>query len=184
MFWYIGFMTLALADLPLRAFSPEDASCLSDDELLAEQRAFAAARRLIDAGAAAVAAEIAHRSRRELGYEGLAARRGARSPEALIQSVTGVSAGDARTMVRVGTLVSSPVSTPWLEPVASAVTSGGLSLDAAEAIRAGLGEPTEAVTAAQLSDATQKLVDLAPGVSLEKLKADAFRAALGETPGR
>jgi hypothetical protein len=100
---------MTIAALPrLRAFSRDDASTLSDDELIAEQRAFAEARRLVDAGLAAVAAEIAARSRRELGSEGLAQSRGARTPEALVAQVTGLSSRDARTLVTVGTLVSLP----------------------------------------------------------------------------
>ena len=64
-------------------------SSLSDDALLAEQSGLAAERRRLDARFAEVAGEIARRSRRELGIRGLAVRQGARSPEELIQRVTG-----------------------------------------------------------------------------------------------
>ena len=67
------------------------AATASDDSLLAFQREVAASARLLEQAAATFAAEIAFRSRRELGYDGLAQRRGVRTPEALVQQVTGAS---------------------------------------------------------------------------------------------
>ena len=107
--------------------TPVEASLLSDDALLDLQRALAAERRLLDAASATVAAEIAHRSRRELGYGGLAQRLGVRTPERLVAQVAGVSARDAGTMVRVGAMTG---------PVAEAVAAGAIGVDAADAIRA------------------------------------------------
>ncbi len=104
-----------------------DLATLDDRQLLDHQGELAAARRRIDAELAAVAAEIAYRSRRELGHEGLAQRLGARTAERLVQQVAQVSARDAGVMVRVGALSG---------PVATAVADGCLSLDAADAIRA------------------------------------------------
>lgn len=169
---------MTIAALPrLRAFSRDDASTLSDDDLIDEQRAFAEARRLVDAGAAAVAAEIAARSRRELGSDGLAQSRGARTPEALVAQVTGLSSRDARTLVTVGTLVSAPE--PWLVPVAEAVSDGTLTVDAADMLRSTLaaspgaaGSPDRIGTAA-LRAATQQLVSEADGLTLEQLAARA-----------
>ena len=71
---------------------PRDVSAvrpLSDDELLAVQRTLADARRAVDACASLVAGEVKHRSRHELGYTGLAQRTGFRTPEALVQHMTG-----------------------------------------------------------------------------------------------
>mgnify|MGYP001191499580 CR=1 FL=1 len=150
---------------------------LLDDELIAEQRALAEIRRRVDSAAAAVAAEIAHRSRHDLGHAGLAQRLGTRTPERLIQRLTGATARDAAAMVRVGALLpdppmdaalarpdgsSSPADAasevgpdtgldaparepeaPWLLAVGAAVAAAELTLDAAEAIRAGLGVPDE-----------------------------------------
>ena len=82
------------------------AATASDDSLLAFQREVAASARLLEQAAATFAAEIAFRSRRELGYDGLAQRRGVRTPEALVQQVTGASSQSARRLVRVGTLVA------------------------------------------------------------------------------
>jgi hypothetical protein len=100
---------------------------LSDDALLSRQRSLADERRRIDAALAAVAAEIAHRSRRDLGYAGLAQRLGARTPERLISDLAGLSARDAGALVRVGSMAG---------PVADAVATGALGIDAADAIRA------------------------------------------------
>lgn len=103
-----------------------DLQALGDQQLLDRQRELAADRRRIDAQLAAVAAEIAWRSRRELGYEGLAQRLGHRTPERLVQQIAQVSAHDAGVMVRVGATTGA---------VAEAVAAGDLSLDAADAIR-------------------------------------------------
>jgi hypothetical protein len=141
---------------------------LSDSSLLVAQRALAAERRRVDAQSALVAAEIAFRSRRELGHEGLAQRLGARTPERLVQRMTGGSARDAHTMVRVGGL-------PAASRLGSAVVSGALGLDAADAIHAGVGDSApESVIEALIAEAA--------GLSVEKLGARAreVRAELDE----
>lgn len=198
------------------AFEPPRAADLPDDELIILQQSLAEIRRRVDTASATVAAEIAHRSRRDLGSDGLAQRLGARTPERLVQRLTGTSARDANAMVRVGTLMTTPTSltdapllspgehsdaaagaevagTPWLAPVAAAVAAAQLSLDAAEAIRAGLGvpdseQPTEAgggrghddgdgvgvgVSVAQLAEAAERLVVEARGCTVEQLAARA-----------
>jgi hypothetical protein len=104
-----------------------DLSRLADRQLLERQRALAVERRRVDGELAAVAAEIAYRSRRDLGGAGLAQRLGMRTPEKLIEQVAQLSPHDANVLVRVGELTG---------PVADAVASGELSLDAADAIRA------------------------------------------------
>jgi hypothetical protein len=104
-----------------------DLTRLADRQLLDRQRALAAERRRVDGELAAVAAEIAHRSRRELGSAGLAQRLGLRTPQKLIEHVAQVSPHDANVLVRVGEVTG---------PVADAVATGELGLDAADAIRA------------------------------------------------
>ena len=124
---------------------------LGDDELLAVQRTLADARRAIDACASLVAGEVVHRSRRDLGYDGLAQRTGFRTAEALVQHVTGSTGRDAATPVKVGTMVhdapDADLHEPWLSAVGAAVRAGTLAIDAAVAIRNGLGSPTESVAA-------------------------------------
>jgi len=161
----------------IRALTPGDARALSDDELVAEQRAFAAAQRVVEASAAVLAAEIGRRSHPDFGYSGLAQSLGAHKPEKLVQQLTGLSGADARKLVRVGTFVSEP--TAWMAPVSAAVSSGELSLGAADVIRAGLGEPGR-VAADDLIDASHRLVREASELTVEQLAARAreARAAL------
>jgi hypothetical protein len=163
-------LTSSTADLPrdVAAVRP-----LSDDELLAVERTLADARRAIDACASLVAGEVKHRSRHELGYEGLAQRTGFRTPEALVQHVTGSSARDATTLVQVGAMVhDSPAAElyePWLSSVGAAVRTGTLTVDAARAIRSGLGGPTASVSVGDLQGAVGHLLSETPD-----LNADAF----------
>lgn len=151
----------------------------SDDALLQAQRGLAAERRRIDAQSAVVAAEVAYRSRRDLGYEGLAQRLGARTAENLVQQVTGSTAREAQSMVRVGELMSSPSP---LDAVGSAVESGDLSLEAAEVIRAGLGSADGAVSASDLAEAADELLNQAGALTVEKLavRAREHRTMLDE----
>ncbi|MGV8895795.1 MAG: DUF222 domain-containing protein [Rhodoglobus sp.] len=160
-----------------------------DDALLEYQRRIAASARLIDITASTLAAEIAHRSRRELGYLGLAQKHGARSPEALVQSVTGSSGQTARRLIRVGTMVaemsthdSDPtflVAEPWLEVAVAAAAAGQISSEALEVIRCGVGvpcgdpgAPTEGdVTAEALAVAVGMLTAMAADVTLDRLAA-------------
>jgi len=146
-----------------------DVAAAPDADLLDFQRELAAIARQIDLAAAAVAAEIHHRSRRELGYDGLAASLGARSPEALVQNLTGASAPAAHRLVHVGALLVDPH--PVLEPAVSAVASGSLSAEALMAIEAGLGSPTDSVPAVALASAAAVLVGL--DLPLERLAARA-----------
>lgn len=169
-----------LADVSA-AFSPPPPADLDDESLLQAQRVLAEIDRRVKASAALVAAEIARRSRPELGYSGLAQSRGARTPEALVQQLTGFTSREARTLARVGTLITSsshdgdptqtPNLTPWLRSVADAVTEGRLTLEAADAIRTGLGTPDDALTPEMLEMAAEALVTAAADLTVEKLAA-------------
>lgn len=125
----------------------------------------------MDVGAARVSAELARRSAREFGYAGLAQKDGLRSAERLIEKLAGVTPGEARAMVRVGELLDS--SSPALGAVASAVESGDLSLMAADAIRSGLGEPSDSVSVAEIADAAERMVDVAKQLPVAKVAAQA-----------
>lgn len=159
---------------------------LDDASLLAAQAVLAQIRRAVDACSSLVAGEIGHRSRRDLGYSGLAQREGFRTAEALVQHKTGSTARDASTLVNVGTLVhdsmqkqsgansagsadsTDEMREPWLAAVGAAVTRGTLSIEAAAAIRSGLGEPTPGTAG--------------PGVTIDDL-AGSVRVLLTEAPG-
>ena len=96
------------------------------------------------------AGQLARRSAPELGSTGLAQRTGHRTAQELVRVTTGSTARDAATSVRVGTLTADAVSDtptqPWLRAVGQAVAAGTLSASAADAIRVGLGAPTESVS--------------------------------------
>lgn len=146
-------------------------TALPDADLLALQAEIAASQRRLGAAAAAVSGELMRRSAPELGDDGLARRLGARTPEKLVQQVTGVSHGEARTLVRVGEILGG--SSPWLSSVARAVTEGDLSLASAHGIIAGLGAPSASVAADDLADAADRLVDAASTCTPESLAAAA-----------
>lgn len=134
---------------------------LDDSALVSTQREISELRRLVDARASLVAGEIAFRSRRELGYSGLAQKEGFQNAEKLIQATTGSTRREASTLVTAGTLVHESmaldaadphtgevpdgceVREPWLVAIGGAVAAGRLTIDSARAIRSGLGEPSE-----------------------------------------
>ena len=137
--------------------------------LLSGQSRLAEIRRRVDAAIALSAAEIDRRSHRDLGYDGLAQRLGAGSAVKLIQQVSGVSRRDAGALVRIGSLdAASPLTAP--------VAAGSISVEAADVIRAGLGEPTTSVPATELERATAVLVTQVPTLTIR-------RCAAGETFG-
>lgn len=119
---------------------------MRDQELLDAQREVAELQRRVSAISAALAGEIAHRSRRELGHRGLAASRGQRTAEGLISQLTGRSVREARTLVKAGELLpvaatragTAPVAR-WLAVIGEAVASATISVDAAGVIRSRLG---------------------------------------------
>ena len=171
------FSTSALADLAdvSVAFAPPVLSDLPDDELMDVSRLAAEIRRRADAVASVAASELKRRSRPELGHAGLAQKLGARTPEKLVQRLTGVTKREAGELIRVGEITAAPTadSSPdlpsWLGPVGDAVRSGTLTVTAADAIRTGLGRPCEGVPAEALARAAAALVQLAASVTVEQL---------------
>ncbi len=156
-------------ELPLPAVG-----ALSDTALLDAQRELAGIRRQVDAASAVIAGEIARRSSRDLGYDGLAQRLGARTPELLVQRATGASARDAGTMVRIGTLMAEPSA---LDAVGAAVAEGSITLDAAEAIRAGLERVDGGVSTDAKASVVDQLLRDAETLPVEKLAGRARERA-------
>jgi hypothetical protein len=139
-----------------------DVARWSDDQLLGEQARFAGLRRQVDAGSAVMAAEVARRSARELGFSGLAQKRGARTPERLVAEVTGLTVGESRAMITAG------APEPWMASAGEAVQAGEVSVGAAAAIQAGLGEPTADVGVDELAAAAVRLLDEAGSLPPER----------------
>lgn len=149
----------------------------SDERLLARQAELTAERRRLDAESAQVAAEVARRSARERGAGSLAVRLGERSPEDLLQRITGSTAREVRSLIEVGRLMggsSDPghaddQSRPWLDAVTAAVQAGEIAVDAAAGIASGLGDPAAGVTSADLARAAERLVDDARSLGADKI---------------
>jgi hypothetical protein len=149
---------------------------LTDNQLVDLQKTTSAHQRHLDAIKTAAAGELARRSRRELGHAGLAAREGFRSPEAMLQSITGVTGREATQLVTLGRIAGEadaaqsllddgiediggqPVVLPWETPITQAVATGVLSMEQADSIRRGLGTPTEQVSVDLLRDTAEQLI--------------------------
>lgn len=157
----------------------------ADDAALVElSRLAAQEKQLAEAHLALVAGEIAARSTREMGHSGLAQREGFRSPEEFVRVTTGSTGRDAITAVRVGRLVREAATDgdvdpatgeqfeatePWLAAVADAARAGRLSVGAADAIRTGLGPPSDGVDALALEGAARQLCDEATTLDVDRL---------------
>lgn len=164
---------------------------LSDPELLGLQRAIREHQRRFDAVKAAVAGQLARRSRPELGHAGLAAREGFRSAADLLQSVAGTTGREAVELITLGKLTDEaqatqqliddgitdiggdPVVVPWEAPIMGALTDGILSADQADALRRGLGKPSEQVTADLLRATAVELISQHGELSADRLFREA-----------
>lgn len=136
---------------------------LHDADLLSAQRAIADVKRHVDACAAILAGETVRRSSVEAGLDGLARKQGFRTPEALVQGITGSTSREASTLVRVGSMLNDADTAShgeprWLAVVGRAVATGFLSIAAADAIRHGLGTPGPGVSVHDLREAAEHLV--------------------------
>lgn len=184
-----------------------DVQKLEDSVLLATQRELSELRRIVDARSSLVAGEVGHRSRRELGYSGMAQKLGFQNAEKLVQATTGSTRRDASTLVTAGALVHESMIAeavdpdtgelpdglimrePWLSAVGTCVAQGLISVDAARAIRNGLGEPTSdgrpgsepGVTQAALAGAVDELL-LAKDLNADEIyrRARSLRDELDE----
>jgi hypothetical protein len=181
-----------LAELPTDAALYGHAS---EAALLEANQLFASSQVYLRNGGALIAGQIAHRSAPELGSQGLAQRAGHRTAVQFVKVTTGTTGRDAGTAVRVGELmreaavegqidlvtgeVAAPTQ-PWLSPVTRALGERAISIEAAEAIRSGLGSPNSAITAEQLQDAAVQLCDAATRLDPDALarEAHAFRDEL------
>jgi hypothetical protein len=160
---------------PAAITSPRDVDVASwtDARLLERQSELAAERRRIDTEAAVIAGEIGRRSDRQRGTAALSLREGARSPEELIQRLTGGTGREARALIQVGQMLDAAATEPWLAPVTAAVESGDLGVEAASAIRSGIGAPDAVVDALDLRAAAERLVDDARRMGADKVAARA-----------
>ncbi|MDP3208581.1 MAG: DUF222 domain-containing protein, partial [Rhodoglobus sp.] len=155
-----------LAAVALLDGAPTAYADLDDAALLESQNALGRLSRVVARHGVAVAGEVTRRSAPEAGRAGLAQASGHRTPQALIQAATGISAPEAAQLVAVGSL-------PAESPLAVGVSAGDISVPAADAIRRGLGRPDAGTSAETLDAVATDLVSRAPGFTPEQL----YRAA-------
>jgi hypothetical protein len=137
---------------------------------------------MLDADQTRLAAEIARRSRPELGPAGLAKAQGFRNPTALIAATGGTSTGDAARLVRVGEataprMLLSGETAPARHPhVAAALAAASLTERAAGAIIALLDRVAFRAAREALDVAEKTLVQQAPGLTMDQLSRVLVRA--------
>jgi hypothetical protein len=156
---------------------------LDESTLLKLNDLQAQASRYFGAAGAAIAGEVAHRSRPALGMSGLAQRTGFRTPERLLTQTTGATKQQVLVALNAGKLLAEIAddgavdevtgevlapTQPWMRPVAAAVMAGRISTAAAQSVGSGLGSPNSAVTADDLEVAAARLVSEA----IESVDAD------------
>jgi 5-methylcytosine-specific restriction protein A len=151
-------------------------------QLMTVNDAIGRARRLLDAAAAQIAAEISHQSRPELGGDSLARQQGFRNANLLVASTLGTSTGEAAKLARVGDataprLLLTGDRAPAKHPhVAGALSAGAIGKDAAAAIISLLERVALRAGAAAVDDAEKVLVVQAQGLTLDQLAKVLARA--------
>ncbi|MBT2498234.1 DUF222 domain-containing protein [Agromyces sp. ISL-38] len=147
----------------------DEASGLTDDELIAAMGALEALGRVVDARQAVFAGEVAERSRVELGDQRLSRRKGCRSAVELVERVTQVSGAEARRRIALGsaTRARSGFTGEPLDAVfplvAAALAAGELGADAAGMIIRELDRTRPVADPAAFAAAEQALVAEATG---------------------
>jgi hypothetical protein len=162
----------------------QDFRSLTEADLLGLAQLAAEMSRSVGTQTALLAGEIARRSAPALGSAGLAQRTGHRTPEQLLKTTTGVTGRDAARAIRLGRLIHNTTlagtldpttgeiienAFPWLRPVSHVLHSATISLDAADAIRIGLGTPNSAITTTQLETAATQLAQEATSLDPDQL---------------
>ncbi len=141
---------------------------LTDDELLARTVAVERVLRIAGGESVRLAGEVASRSRRELGDEGLSRSQNFVTPASMLSVVTGVSVKDARKRLEIGLrlrgseLLGGGVAPDPYPAVSSALAQGDLGVDTADVITrvcAALAE--RGVDRAAISAAEERLVEAA-----------------------
>ena len=146
---------------------------LGDDGLLQVTAAIEAAGRRVDALRVAAAAEIADRSRPELGSDRLSAKKGCRTPAELVQRMTLVSGPTANRRLRIGaqlrtdySLAGQPLP-PSFPATAAGLATGVLGLDSADAILGSLAPTLRRANPGEVQLAETELVAAATGQSAD-----------------
>jgi len=189
--------TLTLTDLAEAVPSALPAASLSglgDERLLAAVRDIESLGRRVDALRVAAAGEVASRSRTEDGAAGLAARKGCRSANELVQRLTQVSGATGASWISLAALTrpgvalsGAPMPAPF-DRVRAALEAGSLGIDAAVAVTKNLAPIADRVHPDALDAAEAELVAAATGTSPDssvpasadeiRIQASVWRATL------
>lgn len=173
---------------------PRTVARMDDEQLVAALVETEAAGRRVDALRAALAAEVAERSRRERGGDGLARRLGCRNAVELVQRTTGVGGATAGRRIRLGAAVRPGVgltggpTAPRFPLLAWALEEGVLGTDATVAVLDGLAPCERVAGRAEVAAAEAELVaaavapepEAAPALDADsvRLQATVWRAVL------
>jgi hypothetical protein len=170
----------------LRDAALPDARGLSDEQSCEQAALIEDAGRLIDALRVASAADLARRSRPELGEQGLARRHGCRTATQLLERITRVSAREASRRAHLGAVLAprcaldgSPLPAQFAI-AGAAVEQGRIGVDAAWAITRALGQAASHASPVDLEAAEEQLVAAAEADSadLVAVQARLWRDAL------
>ncbi|GHF04851.1 HNH endonuclease signature motif containing protein [Pseudolysinimonas yzui] len=170
----------------LRDAVHSDARGLTDDESCERAALVEKAGRLIDALRVQSAADLARRSRPELGEQGLARRHGCRTAAQLLERITRVSGREAARRAQLGSVLAprcaldgSPLPAQFAI-AGAAVEAGEIGTDAAWAITRALGQAAAKASPLDLEAAEESLVTAAHSDSadLVAVQARLWREAL------
>lgn len=170
----------------LRDAVHSDARGLTDEQSCERAAVVEEAGRLIDAMRVASAADLARRSRPELGEAGLARRHGCRTAAQLLERIARVSGREAARRAHLGAVLAprcaldgSPLPAQFAI-AGAAVESGQIGLDAAWAITRALGQAAAKASPIDLEAAEESLVAAAHSDSadLVAVQARLWREAL------
>jgi hypothetical protein len=179
---------LAAATRSLAAVEALDRSALTDEELCVLVKAEEQASRLLSTGQARSAAEVADRSRFELGTAGLSVRNGFRKPVPFLEELTRAGQADLHRRVNLGLAIrprtsltgeALPAEFPF---VSAGLTTGLVSTDAAVTIirQVRAGQDGAEATPERVQAAEQALTELAAveGTDVVAAAARSWRDAL------
>jgi Domain of unknown function (DUF222) len=160
------------AKASLSSIAHLDRGALSDDDLVFLLGAEEEIGRFSDTGRVLTAAEVADRSRYELGAAGLSMRLSERKPALFVEHMTRVSAAEASRRIRIGSAIRPRVSLlgevlpPERPALAESMVAGVVGVDAAQAILTSLKQ------AATGCDATPENMDAAELALVENAVVD------------
>ena len=159
-----------------------DISGLSDARLVEINDRYGEMRRMLEADHSQIAAEIARRSRPDLGPDSLAKTHGYRNPTALIAATTGTTNGEAARLVQVGEAIAprqllSGEKAPARHPhIAAAMAAARIGASAAAAIIAMLDRVALRAGCERVEEAERLLAEQAAGLTVDQLSRVLTRA--------